>query len=100
MTILTKSNFSETVRCNQDFKLIIGVAASCAVCKKLVENLTKKNIAFGSIDLNENPEVLRSLRRTGKLTNNNIGIPLIMIYNNHEFVKISPVTTNPDQIAY
>lgn len=100
MTILTKSNFSDTLRCDKDFKLIVGISSTCAVCKRLLENLTKKNQPFGSIDLNENPEYLRNLRRTGKLTSANIGIPLIIIYNNREFVKISPITTNPDDIKY
>ena len=100
MTFLTKSNFSDTLRCDQDLKLIIGISSTCAVCKRLIENLTKKNSQFGIIDLNDNQEYLRNLRRCGKLTNTNIGIPLILIYNNHEFVKINPITTNPDNIIY
>lgn len=100
MPILTKANFSDTLRCDQDLKLIIGFSSTCAVCKKLMENLTKKNIVFGSIDLNSNQEYLRNLRRCGKLTNGNLGIPLIMVYKNKEFMKICPITTDPDKITY
>lgn len=100
MIILTKANFSDTLKCDKKLKLVIGVSNGCGVCKRLIENLTKKNVEFGSINLNDNPEYLRNLRRCGKLTSTNIGVPLILIYNNNEFIKINPITTNPDDIIY
>lgn len=99
MKTLTNSNFDSNVKCNENIPLIVGIIDSCAICKKLQENLNKANINYGLINLNSNMIFLRNLKKKANL-GTNMAVPLIMIYNNGEFVKLSKSTSDPMLIQY
>jgi glutaredoxin len=99
MKTLTNSNFDNNAKCDQNIGLIVGIMGNCSVCKKLQENLNKSNINYGLIDLTSNMLFLRNIKKKANL-DTNIAVPLIMIYNNGEFVKLSKITSDPAQIIY
>lgn len=92
MFYLTENDFDSDVNCTKDYNLIIGFSNSCPQCKKLAYLLEYRKINFACIDIEKNTKFLKNIKI--KLQTENIGLPLMLIYNNNKFKKMMNTTMN------
>lgn len=99
MFYVTESDFDD--ECNilndsKDFKLLVGYSNSCPQCKKLTYLLEYKRISFACIDIEKNTVFLRNIKM--KMKTENIGLPLMLLFQDKKFKKMMNTTMNVVEI--